>query len=406
LLATGLVEDLIVDLTRVAGLRVSSRGEVAGYSDRPVPPRTLARELGADYVLTGSVRRLGNRARMSAQLVRAPDGHILWAERFDRTIEDLFGVQEELSQLIVEALQVALQPDEREILRRAPTKNTEAYSLYLRGRELLHKTRDENLRAERMLLQALEIDPEFALAHAALGDCYAQRGLKWWAGLEVVEQATACARRAQELEPGLPDAVYVEMMVARLQGDPKKVLAALDKVLATKADDPQAREWAAWSYMALGKPEEAQPILEQLTDSYSALGFLTNCYEMLGRHDDAVRADRLLCERLVETLHRDPDAVHERSILAVALARQGEAEAGKAQAERAVALAPEDARLRYNAACTYAMAGDPEQAIEHLKKAVENLPSYIADWPRLDPDLASVREHPEFKRLFAEITGE
>ena len=400
LVATGLVEDLIVDLSRVEALRVASRAEVAGYAKRTVPPRTLARELGVDYVLTGSVRQLGNRARISAQLVRAADGHVLWAERFDRTLGDLFGVQEEVSRRIVDALQVALKPGEREILRRAPTEHPDAYALYLRARELVGTTREDNGRAERLLRQAIEIDADFALAHAALGECLAQKGLKWWAGLEVADSALACAGRALELEPGLPDAYYVQAMVRRLQGNPAEVLRAIEKVLATNPDDAQAREWAAWSYLTLGKAEEALPILEPMTDRYMALSWLSNCYEMLGREQDAQRAHRRLRERLVELVRRDPDAVHPRSLLGVTLVRQGDAEAGLAQATRSVALAPDDGRIRYNAACAYALAGRPDEAIEQLKEGIRNLPSYIADWPGRDPDLASLRGHPEFDRLF------
>ena len=162
-LAAGLVEDLIVDLTRVEGLRTASRAEVMPYADRTVPPRTLARELGADYVITGSVRRAGNRGRISAQLIRASDGHTEWAERFDRTLEDLFDVQAEISQRIVEALEVALKPGEDEMLSRAPTKVPDAYTLYLSARDLIDVSPEENVRAERMLQQAIDLDPEFEL---------------------------------------------------------------------------------------------------------------------------------------------------------------------------------------------------------------------------------------------------
>ncbi len=399
-LATGLVEDLIVDLSRIERLRVASRGEVAAYAERTVPPRTLARELGADYVLTGSVRRLGNRARISVQLARCSDGHLLWAERFDRTLEDLFGVQEEVSESIVGALRLALDPAEREMLRRAPTKNTEAYTLYLKSRELLDKSRETNLLGGRLLEQAVALDPEFALAHAALGECYARRALRWWSGLEIADRALECARRALELEPGLPDAYSVELLVWRLKDDPEKVLEAIDKVLAVNPDDPQAHEAAGWSYMALGKPEEALPILEVLANTVMGLSLLSNCYEMLDRDDDTLRILRRLRDKLVDTLRRDPEAVHERSLLGVTLARLGEPEAGMAQAERAVALDPEDGRMHYNAACTYAIVGQADRAIEHLREGTRKLPSFIADWPRRDPDLANLHEHPEFVEIF------
>ena len=400
LMATGLVEDLIVDLSRIGGVIVASRAEVAGFAARTVPPRTLARELGVDHVVSGSVRRLGNRARISAQLVRASDGHILWAERFDRTLDDLFEVQEEVSGRIVEALQIVLKPGERELLGRAPAKNTEAYALYLSARELLSTTREENLRAERILRQAIAIDPDFALATVALAECLAQRAHQWWAGKEVVEPALALIERARTLEPGLPDADYVEMIVRRIEGDPQRVLEAIEKVLATNPDDPLAREWAGWSYLSLGQAEKALPLLEPLRDRYMALGWLTACYEMLGRMDDAERVDRELLDRLVEIVRRDAKATHARSLLGINLVKTGQIEAGLAQAERAIALAPEDGRIRYNAACANAKAGRTEACLAHLKEAIKHVPSYIAAWPPRDPDLASVRDDPEFVRMF------
>jgi TolB-like protein/predicted Ser/Thr protein kinase len=166
-LADGLVDDLIVDLTRVENVHVAARAEVQPYRDRGLPPRTLARELSVDYVLLGSVRRAGNRTRISVQLVRAGDGHTLWAERFDRTLEDLFDMQAEVSKRIVDALRVALKPEEREMLDRSPTKSREAYTFYLRALELLDRGRDDNRRAEALLKEALSLDPDFALAGGA-----------------------------------------------------------------------------------------------------------------------------------------------------------------------------------------------------------------------------------------------
>src|SRR5207253_2631367 len=128
-LAAGLTDDLIVDLSRLGGLRVASREDVRVYRDRAVPPRTLGRELEVDYILLGSVRRAGNRIRVAAQFVRASDGQTLWTDRLDRTLEDLFSLQTEVSHRIVEALQVALQPGEREMLERIPSKSTEVYFL-------------------------------------------------------------------------------------------------------------------------------------------------------------------------------------------------------------------------------------------------------------------------------------
>ena len=398
-LASGLVEDLIVDLTRLKELYVPSRAEVAPYAERKVPPRTLARELGVDYLLLGSVRRNGNRARISAHLVRAGDGHTVWADRFDRTLEDMFAIQEEISREIVSALQVALRPGESEILKRVPTTNTEAYKLYLRSLELLDNNRESNLRAERLLKDALELDPDFALAHAALGRCYALRPMRWWGGLEMIEPAKQCIAKALELDPDLPDAVHVDLLVKILTA-PEELVPAIESVIAISPDAVPALVWAGWGYLTMDRPKDAIPILEKLPDRYMAVSFLANAYEMLGRDSDAERMDQRLRELTVKDIERDPEAVHQRSLLAGSLARAGETKAAIHQAERAVALDPQDGRARYNAACAYSILGRPEKAIEHLKQAIENLPSVgsIA-WLKHDPDLEAVRHHPAYEEL-------
>jgi len=404
-LAVGLTEDLIVDFTRVAELQVTSRAEVMPYRDRAVPPRTLARELGVDYLLQGSVRRAGNRARISAQLIRASDGHVLWGERFDRTLEDLFDVQAEVSKRIVDALQVTLRPGEREMLDRAPTRDRQAYEFYLRARELLDRmTRDANARAELLLKSAIERDPDFALAHATLGECYARRALAWWAGIEVVDQALPHAIRALEIEPDLVEALVVVAMIQRLRGQPGELIRTLEQIMRMNPESVQLLEWAGWSYMALGKPEQALSILEPLVrrhpESYVGVTWLRHCYELLGRHADSVRALELSRDLTLEAVRRHPDNVHARTILASNLIELGERSQGLDQIERAIAMAPDDGRIRYNAACAFVKLGMTERAIAELKEGIKNVPSYVADWPRRDPDLVSLHDNPEFIRLF------
>ncbi len=406
-LAAGLTEDLIVDLTRVGGLRVASRAEVAPYRERSVPPRTLARELAADYVLMGSVRHAGNRARISAQLVRAADGNTLWADRFDRTLEDLFDVQAEVSKRIVEALQVALRPGEREMLDRAPARNTEAYALYLQARDLIDRTVETNRRGEELLQRAIALDDRFALAHAALGETYAMRGNRWWASpAEAAALAVPHARRALELEPDLVEAHLVLAMVQRLRGDPSKALEAVDHILALDPDHPDALEWAGWSFLSIGQPERAVGLLERGAalhpERYLLASFLDDCYQLLGRQADAQRVRRHGLERTLEMLRRKPgpESAHARTLVGISLVREGRSEEGLAQIEQAVRLQPDDGRLHYNAACAYALAGRPERALGELREGTRNIPGYIGDWPLYDPDLASLRDHPDFIRMF------
>ena len=408
-LADGLVDDLIVDLTRVQNVHVASRAEVQPYRDRTLPPRTLARELGVDYVLHGGVRRAGNRARISVQLVRAGDGHTMWAERFDRTLEDLFDMQAEVSKRIVQALQVALEPEEREMLDRSPTTSREAYTFYLRAVELLDKGRDDNRRAEALLKEALALDPDFALAHAALGQSYALRGMRWWgAQAEVAVLAERHARRALELDPDLTEAHVVQSMVLRLRGEKEKLLESLGRIVERNPHDVNAREWVGWSYMALGRNEEARLVFESLTrdhpERFVPISYLANTYSALGREEDAQIWYQRALESEVEHLRKHPDDSLTRAFLAISLIRSGQVDQGLAQAERARALAPEDGRNLYNVACGFALAGQKERAMATLKSALMLVKDYITDWPNRDPDLEVLHDDPEFVRMFGRAT--
>jgi len=404
-IAAGLSEDLIVDLARVEGLRVAGRGEVMPYRNRSVPTRTIAREIGVDFLVQGSVRRAGSRARINAQLLRASDGHAVWAERFDRTLEDLFAVQAEVSRRIVEALQVKLGPAERELLDRAPTTHREAYTFYLRGRALIEEDRREaNQRAVDCFKQAVALDPNFALAHAALAQAYARQAVAWWAGLEVAALARPHAERALEIDPDLPDGRVALALLYRLENDPGAALAQIRLAGRLDPDSPQLCEWVAKSLMALGRPEEALAPLEtacrMYSENYSLLSALCDCYDMLHRRDDLQRSLVQIRDLLVKTLDRTPDDVRARGILGIALAQLGDPESAVAQIERTIAAAPDDGRNRYNAACTFAQMGLAERAIEELRSMARRLPNYLADWPRRDPDLASLHGHPEFVRMF------
>ena len=404
-LADGLTEDLIVDLARVASLRVAARGEVRPFRGRDLPPRTLARELNVDYILQGSVRRAGQRARISAQLVRASDGHATWAERFDRSLEDLFDVQAEVSRRIVEALQVSLRPAEREMLERAPTRNREAYTLYLRGHALVDENRrDSNLRAETCLRQAVALDPDFALAHALLARALANRATSWWAGTEMVEKARPHALRAIELDPDLPEGHLALSLIHRLAGNAAGVIEEVEKAADPDTTDLEILQWAGWSYLTQGMPEKAVEILERghrlHPRHYRILSSLIDCKMLLKRDAEVERHLRDLREMLVEILDHDPENFDARIILAINLAQLGEHAAGVAQAERAIASSPDDGRVRYNAACTFAHAGEPERAIEQLRILTQITPDHPTDWVQRDPDLATLHDHPEFVRMF------
>ena len=226
----GITEDILTDLSKIKGLRVASRNAVVRYRGGAVDLAKVAAELNVGAVLEGSVRRAGSRVRISAQLINAADGFHLWAERYDRTMDDVFAVQEEIASSIAEALRVALSPADAARIKQDRPADVGAYDLYLRGREKYGGYTDTSLREGLELFRrATEIDPEYALAWAGIADCYGQL-CQWGAGVDVAEYGrlgTEAARRAIALNPRLPDAHKAEALNLRFLGDEAGAKAAL-----------------------------------------------------------------------------------------------------------------------------------------------------------------------------------
>jgi serine/threonine protein kinase/tetratricopeptide (TPR) repeat protein len=230
----GITEDILTDLSKIKGLRVASRNAVARYRGAPADLPKVASDLGVKSVLEGSVRRAGDRVRITAQLINASNGFHLWAERYDRTLADVFAVQEEIAKSIAEALRVALTPAETESLVRDRPENVRAYDLYLRGRQRYGSYTAEALRdALELFQQAIAIDPDYALAWAGVADCYGQ--MLQYEIAKDPEEATRlglqAARRAVAIDPRLAEAHKAEALVLRFTGDLAGSKAALVKAL-------------------------------------------------------------------------------------------------------------------------------------------------------------------------------
>ncbi len=162
----GITEDIVTELSKIKQLEIFPRSEMLAFRDKPVTAQQVGQQLGAAYVLEGSIRRAGNRVRITAQLVEASTRHSVWAERYDRQLEDVFAIQEEIARSIAQALRITLTPQEEKTIARKPTENPQAYDFYLRGRSY---TRRENMDyGLQMFEQAIQLDPNFALAHAGI----------------------------------------------------------------------------------------------------------------------------------------------------------------------------------------------------------------------------------------------
>ncbi|MDX8503703.1 guanylyl cyclase, partial [Mesorhizobium sp. VK4C] len=206
--ADGISEDIITDLSKVAGLLVIARNSSFIYKGRSIDIRTMGRELGVTSVLEGSIRRAGNRVRITAQLIDATAGTHLWADRYDRDLTDIFVVQDEVTRQIVEALKVTLTPAESARIARTPTRNIEAHDLFLRGREALfgpEKTKESFEREIALFTQAIELDPDYAEPYVGLAHAYNHDFQNHWSGRTDSQQLSGhYSRLALEKDPTLP----------------------------------------------------------------------------------------------------------------------------------------------------------------------------------------------------------
>ena len=316
--AGGLHDELLTQLSKVAALKVISRTSVMGYTGKNIPLKQIASQLGVGSVVEGSVQVVGGRLRVNVQLIDAATDEHLWAERYDRTLDDAFAIQSDVAQRIVAAVGVALSSTEQRGLAAAPTVNAEAYQLYLQGREYFTRPgylRQNNEIAQQLYERALALDPNFALVHAALSEVH---GVMYWFRYD--PSAARAARQREEAEaaialmPGLPQA-HVAMGLAHYWGRRDYQRALEEFAIALEGLPNDAQLWASIGFVhrRVGNWDKVFAAFEKATqlDPRSAglfydLGGYT--YRLMRRYADAVRAyDRALS--LAPDLH---DAVIER----------------------------------------------------------------------------------------------
>ncbi|MGB9106832.1 MAG: protein kinase, partial [Terriglobales bacterium] len=203
----GITEDITTELAKIAELRVFSRSAVLAFRDKPVMPTEVGRQLNASHVLEGSLRRERARLRITAKLVDTRTGHAVWAERYDRQLEDVFAIQDEIAHSIARELRLALSEHEQRAIRKIPTADLQAYDFYLRGRQFFHQFRRKGFDfAREMFARAIELDPSFARAYAGIADCSAFLYFYWDSSETNIQQADEASRKALELDPELAEA--------------------------------------------------------------------------------------------------------------------------------------------------------------------------------------------------------
>jgi adenylate cyclase len=337
----GMTEDLITDLSKISGLFVIARNSVFTYKGKAVKVGEVSNELGVRYVLEGSVRKAGNRMRITAQMVDATTGYHLWAERYDREVEDIFALQDDVTQKIVGALEVKLKGDEEERLVHKETDNTEAYDYYLRGLEYSNRfTREANAQAREMFERSIDLDGNFASAHAGLGWTHFNDWTRGWAqGPETLEKALELAQKAISLDDRLPQAHYLLGFVYLWKKEHDRAIAEMEKVVALDPNDADGNAGLAELLTWVGREEEAIKLLEnamRLNPHYPVwyLDILGWAYAAMERYEEAIEA-------LERARIRHPDVLSTHVILATIYSKTGRVDEAKAEIEEVMRISPD-----------------------------------------------------------------
>jgi len=401
-LRDGITEDIVTELSKIKGLQIFSRATVLAYRDKSVTPATIGQQLNAAYVLTGSLRRAGARLRINAQLVDTHTDFPLWSERYDREMKDVFEVQDEIARRIAEALRITLSPQEQQALAAKPTENLQAYDLYLRGRSYTRRLTRQDLEfALQMFENAVALDPDFSLAHAAIANACAQyhnlyeRDAKW------IDRAVTASQRASVLGKDAPEVLVAEAWILYMKEQYDEAARRVRQAIVRKPDAETAYYLLGRTLFAAGRYQEitdmAEDAIAHSGDNYNVYVPIVNALSALGKNTENARQQRV--QILEAQLSKVPEDARARVLLANDYAGMNRLDDATREANMAMALRPNDALVMYNVACTFCTLKKKDEAMVALRKA-HDAGFRDTDWTRRDPDLTLLRDNPEFDRLY------
>ena len=402
-LRDGITEDIITELTKIKELHVFSRPTVLAFRDKQVTPAQIGQQLAAAYVLAGTLRRSGSRLRISAQLVDTKTDFPVWSERYDREMQDIFELQDEIARKIAEALRVTLSPQEQAELAAKPTENPQAYDLYLRGKSYVRRLTKQDLEfARQMFEQAIALDPKFALAYAASADACAGLFYNYGRDDAWIDRARAAAEQAALLQPGLPEADIARAWVVYAAGNDDEAIRLAQDAIARKPDCG-GHYVLCRALFSAGRYQEladlAEDAIKAAGDDYNIFAPIGNALGALGK-TEALRNLRQRRVQIVEQqIHKVPEDLRARLMLAIDYASVGRIDDAIREVNLAVAMRPDETLVLYNAACAFATMGKKAEALSTLRKA-RDAGFRDAGWARSDPDLTLLHDDPEFDRLY------
>ncbi len=398
----GMAEEIINALNKVQSLRVAARTSSFAFKGKSEDVGDIGRKLKVSTVLEGSVRKMGSRLRITAQLVNVADGYHLWSERYDREMEDVFAIQDDISQAIVKALKVILSEGEKKQIEKVRAENVQAYDYYLRGRQYYHIHRKSLEYARQMFNRAVETDPEYARAYAGVADSCSLLYMYFDARDYNIRQADVASAKALELEPDLAEAHVARGLAVSLSKRFEEAEAEFETAMKLDPKLFEAAYWYGRALMSEGRMPEAARMFERASalrpEDYQAPSFLAQAYNSMGRVEEAAVANRRSIRLMEERLELNPSDARAANLLAATYASLGETDKAVDYAERSLAIDPDDAMLLYNIACTYTLIGRTDEAIGFIERAVDKGFGH-KEWLDHDPDLNALRGNPRFETI-------
>jgi adenylate cyclase len=404
----GISEDITTDLSKVSALEVIARNTAFTFKGQSVNVCEVVRKLGVSHVLEGSVRKAGDKVRITAQLIDGKTGGHVWAERFDRDLTDIFEIQDEISRSIVKALKLKLLPEEKKAIERRGTQDPEAYNLYLLAKQYWvtgnHGDARREERVMRICSRAVEIDPYYADAWALLA--IAQSSLRYGFGRDV-DDGFAAAHSAIAIDPNIAEAHLP--MVKRLEqrGLSDEAAKEMAEAIRLGPESWEVNKEAGRFYLLQRDVPAATHYYEKAVElqdgDFHAWAMLSTCYLASGDRANLRKAAKMMVSEGQRAAQQDPSNGAALGILAGGYALLGEGDRAREWIDRALLIDPDNLNMRYNFACVLSgHLGDKEAALKMLQYTVPRVGEYQVRIIETDPDLDAIRDDPRFQSMIAE----
>jgi TolB-like protein/Flp pilus assembly protein TadD len=399
----GLTEELIARLSVVSEIELVSRWASMQFKDAKQDIRAIGRELGARYIVGGSVRKFQDSVRVTVQLVDAVTNRQIWGETYKGKLDDIFDIQEQVAKQIVEALKLKLSFAEKLSLTKRQTVNVQAYDFYLRGQDYLYRLTKRSVEyAIQLFEKAIELDPRYAAAYAACSSAYGQMYQYFSRQEQYRDKAQEFSFKALMYDSNLPEAYAAMGLSYFIWGKFDEAASSGRKAIELDPDNFIAYWTLGRIQFSTGHFTEAVTLFQRAIEIkpafYVAHSDLKMAYTSLGRTAEALAATHRTLELLPNYLLQNPDDSRARMFYAIHLLEVGRKSEAVAEGDAALAMSPGDSVMLYNGACLYSQLGETKKAIATLREAIGAGVTNLG-WMKNDPDLAPLRDDPEFQEL-------